>query len=418
MDITLYMDMTGRRLTIFLAVSCLLAGCGSESDKTSQAEIIVSQNIPPIVSISPIHASLRQGRSHTLTAQANDPDGSTNQIQWQQIAGPTLELSGQDGLQLSFMLPEIDNGENSDSSSYRFQVTVTDDDGASTNAEISFSSHYGMDKFEAAHLLHQATMGPTSDEIQAAIGLDEQEWLSSQIEQPATLHTPLVFNEPGTDRPHHVSLINAWWQATLSAQDQLRQRIAFALSEIFVVSDTGSDTLVANPIGMAHYYDQLGQDAFGNFRDLLEAITLSPIMGTYLSHLGNKKPDTAKNTRPDENYAREVMQLFTIGLVQLNQDGTPKLDDNGNHIPTYSQDQITGFAHVFTGWTYAGSTSWKWPRNFIDSMQPWEEFHDKGKKILLNSTVLPAGQSAHQDLDQALDNLFYHPNVPPLSASS
>ena len=128
----------------------------------------------------------------------------------------------------------------------------------------------------------------------------------------------------------------------IDGPDQLRQRVAFALSQIMVVSEVGA--LRQMPYGLASYYDLLVENAFGNFRDLLEEVTLHPAMGVYLSMLGNQKPDTERNISPDENYARELMQLFTIGLVELNVDGTLRTDAQGEEIPTYDQNIIEGFA--------------------------------------------------------------------------
>ncbi len=168
------------------------------------------------------------------------------------------------------------------------------------------------------------------------------------------------------------------------------------------------------------YYDVLAKNAFGNYRELLEEVTLHPAMGVYLSMLGNEKPDPVLNIRPDENYAREVMQLFSIGLVELNTDGTEKLDLQGQPIPTYDQEIIEGFAHVYTGWTFAGAPSFRQARptrfNQVIPMQLYPGFHDTEAKLLLNGDVLPAGQSGEQDLSAALDNIFNHPNVGPFIA--
>jgi uncharacterized protein (DUF1800 family) len=143
-------------------------------------------------------------------------------------------------------------------------------------------------------------------------------------------------------------------------------------------------------------------------------------MGVYLSMLGNEKPDPANNIRPDENYARELMQLFSIGLVELNLDGTAKLDDQGQPIPTYDQEIIEGFAHVYTGWTFAGAPSFREARptrfNQVIPMQLYPDFHDTGAKLLLNDIILPAGQSGERDLADALDTIFNHPNVGPFMA--
>ena len=138
--------------------------------------------------------------------------------------------------------------------------------------------------------------------------------------------------------------------------DQLRQRVAFALSEIFVISDQNT-TLVNYAAGMAHYYDILTTDAFGNYRNLLQDVTLNPAMGVYLNMVGNQRANSAMNIHPDENYAREINQLFSIGLVMLKLDGTPKSPST----PTYTQSTISTFAHVFTGWTWsAGAPWWGW----------------------------------------------------------
>jgi len=137
-------------------------------------------------------------------------------------------------------------------------------------------------------------------------------------------------------------------------------------------------------------------------------------MGVYLSMLGNQKPDPENNIRPDENYAREIMQLFSIGLVKLNLDGTVVTDGEGKPEASYNQSIIEGFAHVFTGWTFAGSSRFRWPEiNELDPMEAWQEFHDTGEKILLNDFTVPAEQTAEQDLQMALDNIFQHQNVGP-----
>jgi uncharacterized protein (DUF1800 family) len=209
--------------------------------------------------------------------------------------------------------------------------------------------------------------------------------------------------------------LDAWFRNATVAPDQLRQRVAFALSEIMVVSD--QSVLINFPLGLAYYYDLLTQNAFGNFRELMETVTLNPSMGVYLSMLGNEKPDAARNIRPDENYARELMQLFTIGLVELNPDGTEKLDGQGQPIPTYSQEIIEGFAHVYTGWMFGGSLAFQLPSfDFLRPMQAYPAFHDTGAKRVLRGVVIPAGQSPEKDLDDALDNIFSHPNVGPFIA--
>ncbi len=273
---------------------------------------------------------------------------------------------------------------------------------------------------QAFAFLDEATFGPRPAEIQRVATAGYAAWIDDQLAAPPTLHLPVVqqifaANPPPTGQPQpQADRLDAWFRAALNGPDPLRQRVAYALSQILVASDVGA--LRTQPQALAFYYDVLVRHAFGNFRDLLEDVTLSPAMGVYLSMLGNQKPDAARNIRPDENYAREVMQLFTIGLVQLNLDGTPKLDAQGIGLPTYDQPAIEGFANVFTGWTYAGATQANFPnprRNFVAPMQAVPFYHSTGPKTLLNGVTVPAGQTPEQDLDAALDNLFQHPNVGP-----
>ena len=245
-------------------------------------------------------------------------------------------------------------------------------------------------------------------------------WIDEQLTKPASLNLPFLRSLPivipmgqmNADR------VDIWFRNALHGEDQLRQRVAFALSEIFVVSQLGA--LNGRPYSTTSYYDLLVEKAFGNYRDLIEDVTLHPAMGVYLSMLSNEKPDPANNIRPDENYARELMQLFSIGLVELNQDGSAKLDDAGNLIPTYDQSIIEGFAHVYTGWTYSRATRFRnAQRSLASDIEPmvlWPEFHDTGPKSILNGVTIPAGQTGDQDLAAALDNIFNHPNVGPFMA--
>ena len=267
---------------------------------------------------------------------------------------------------------------------------------------------------EAHRFLRQTTFGIAPGDVEALQASGYEDWIAHQQALPPSLHLTYVdgLPEPENNEERRLARIDAWFHRSLNAPDQLRQRVAFALSEIMVVSDTGP---LGNAYrGVADYYDVLVVNAFGNFRDLMQDVTLHPVMGVYLSMLGNEKPDPAKNIRPDENYARELMQLFTIGLVELNIDGTMRLDDNNQPIPTYNQAIIEGFAHVWTGWTYAGSPDFKSPRyNFVNPMAAYPAFHDTGTKTLLNGVTLPAGQTPEKDLEDALDNIFSHQNVAP-----
>jgi uncharacterized protein (DUF1800 family) len=208
----------------------------------------------------------------------------------------------------------------------------------------------------------------------------------------------------------------AFFENALTAPDQLRQLTAYALTQLFVVSETG--VLGNNPVGLSNYYDTLLAHSFGNYRDLLRAVTLHPAMGFYLSHVNNAKTDPVANTFPDENYAREVMQLFTIGLYELNPDGTHRLGPDGNPQPTYDNTDIREFAKIFTGLAYAGSADAapRFGRNRAVLSAPmimFDDYHESGEKYLLNNAVVPAGQSGIEDIEAAIDNLFNHPNVAP-----
>lgn len=285
---------------------------------------------------------------------------------------------------------------------------------------------------EAARFLQQATFGPTLESIDELRDMGYDAWIDWQVQDVAVSvqSDHLEWLESTGENPYQNNdgRVEAWMTHALVQPDQLRLRVAFALSQIFVVSDRLA-AIGSHPETLADYYDMLGARAFGNYRELLEAVTLHPAMGHYLSMFRNRRADPQFNIRPDENYAREVMQLFSVGLVQLGPDGTPLLTPQGDTVPTYTQETIRGFAHVFTGWNWngcekAGSGGWEFcPQQWLAPMQPFEEYHSAEQKQLLvypgvelPNGVLAAGGSAQADLDAALDNIFEHPNVGPFIA--
>jgi uncharacterized protein (DUF1800 family) len=207
-------------------------------------------------------------------------------------------------------------------------------------------------------------------------------------------------------------LQRAFFRNAMSASDQLRQRTAFALSQILVISGAELETMH----GIGYYQQLLMNFAFANFRDILQEVTLSPAMGEYLDMVNNPKPDPARGIEPNENFARELLQLFTIGEVELNADGTRRLDASGEPIPTYDQDAIENLARALTGWTYPprpGATSrFPNPVYYLGRMVPIAAQHDTAAKALFGQTIA-AGQSAEADLNAALDVIFNHPNVGP-----
>jgi uncharacterized protein (DUF1800 family) len=268
----------------------------------------------------------------------------------------------------------------------------------------------------SARLLDQATFGPTLTDIQNVESIGLQAYLNQQFALPATLE-PDIANPPPTACATNTIPCqqSEWWQAAITAPDQLRQRVALALSEMFVISTNSVNARSVTP-----FQNLLASDAFGNFYTIMHDVTLSTGMGAYLNMLNSAKPATVNGVAQiaNENYARENMQLFTTGLDLLNQDGTLQLDSSGNPIPTYTEAQVQAFARAYTGWTYAtatGGSPTTYPNNtanYDSPMAPVEVQHDMAAKTLLNST-LPAGQTAELDLTGALTDIFNHPNVGP-----
>jgi len=276
---------------------------------------------------------------------------------------------------------------------------------------------------DAARFLAQATFGPTTADITRLRQIGYSQWLDEQVDEartPPTLVLPrlqqVVANGfPVADlRPPHRR--NEWlWQAA-NGRDQLRMRVSFALSEIFVVSDRDVADSNATIYRIADYQDTLSRGAFGSYRDLLENVTLHPAMGYFLSHVGNRKADPARNLTPDENYGREVMQLFSIGLVERNRDFSVVLGAGGQTTPTYDEKVVSAMARVFTGWTYAGQTDAQFGRNNNTSFAPMQchpTFHDDQPKQIFSGIVISEGSNCTASLRKALDALAAHPNVAP-----
>ncbi len=299
----------------------------------------------------------------------------------------------------------------------------------------------------AARFLIQSTFGPSPDDIAAVQALGYAGWIDAQFATPATHHYDYVFASRNTTNggnpTYSTSLeINSWWKNSVTAPDQLRQRVAFALSQIAVISSSGVLEDLAN--GHADYYDMFLDDAFGNFRSVLQNVTLHPMMGIFLDMRKNDKPDKAKGLIPNENYAREIMQLFSIGLNKLHPDGSLVLNSKGLPVPTYDQDGVTGMAHVFTGWNYYQTpttplpTNWSPSSNYLNPMTEVPSHHFTGQKRILNNVVLPGlpniggvaldpygshstaqiNDPAYQaltrvELGKAHDALFNHPTCAP-----
>ncbi len=270
---------------------------------------------------------------------------------------------------------------------------------------------------DATRFLTQATFGPTKEMISQVVTQGFSAWLDQQINAPMSSHLGAVIDYYAANplaATNGNPVFNTWWKTGLTAPDQLRQRVAFALSEILVVSQASPD-LDQEPWGLASYYDVLVTNAFGNVRQLLEDVTLHPTMGLYLDMLRNDKPDAATGRNPNENYAREILQLFSIGLQKKHPDGSLKLSSQGLPIPTYDQNSVVGYAHTFTGWAYYSTNqNFFARRDLTNQMTLVNSHHDTAnEKLLLDNVVLPAGQAGAQDLQDALDVIFNHPNTGP-----
>jgi hypothetical protein len=266
----------------------------------------------------------------------------------------------------------------------------------------------------AVRFLEQSTFGPNDAQLAAVETGGMESFLTAQFQAPTSdVNYPIP--PPGMNDVH--LLFPVFFQNALDPQassDQLRQRVMFALNQIWVVSNNK----VGQPEFYVPYLRVLTGDAFGNYRKLMEDVTLNPAMGIYLDMVNNAKPDLANGIHANENYAREFMQLFTIGPNLLNPDGTPQIQ-NGAFVPTYAQADIQALARAFTGWTYApvapAASCAQYPnydRNGGSPMVPCDAYHDILAKTILGTT-LPAGQSTQQDLTLALDTIFAHPNLPP-----
>lgn len=277
---------------------------------------------------------------------------------------------------------------------------------------------------EASRFLTQCSFGGDLSWIQAVQSAGLESWLDSQMALPvqSIIAEVLDLIESNTFPEEEFVFFDwFWWQRAMTAPDQVRHRVAYSLSQIFVIGRT-EDRLYDNSATVAAFYDVLQTHAFGNFRDLLLAVALQPGMGMYLSHLWNRRSDPALNRFPDENFAREVMQLFSIGLFKLNPDGSQQLDGQGQPIPTYGNAEITEMAKIFTGLTLApgepggpivfgdiGEAEY----SYWEPMVMFEAEHEPGSKQLLDGFVVPAGQTGMEDIESAVDHLFNHPNAGP-----
>ncbi len=268
-------------------------------------------------------------------------------------------------------------------------------------------------KLGAARLMQRASFGTDRATIDRVASIGAAAWLEEQFNAPTTTSHVTWLRQQGyetySERFNSGRLNHSIWRKFIAGEDTLRQRVVYALSQIFVI---GLDSLDGYwpDFSLGHYLDLMEANAFGNFRKLLEDVTLSCAMGDYLSMKGSRKAD-ASGRRPDENYAREVMQLFSIGLVALNPDGSVQTA-NGKPIETYTQADVSGLARVFTGWDRGPGFSETMATEVLGPLVNDGQYHESGSKVFLGTTI-PANTNAANSLRIALDRLFNHPNVGP-----
>ena len=375
----------------------------SVADTTKIGSAVVAlKSLPIKIAVSPLNVTVNLAQTQQFTATVSGTSNTAvtwtvNGVAGGSAATGTISASGL--YTAPAVLPNPPT------------VTIAATSAADANFKAStlttiFNSNPLVSDAAAARFLEQASWGPTAASVALVKEVGFNAYIDQQIAAPVSTWPDLAQND-GLDVMQRRFFVNA-----MTGQDQLRQRVAFALGEIMVISNHKIDSH-----GFPPYVRMLHKDAFGTYAALLKEVTLSPSMGYYLDMVDNDKADSNNGTLPNENYAREIMQLFSIGLNRMNVDGSNQTDASGNLIPTYTQDTIQNMAAVFTGWTYptaAGKTKQIHnPQNWVGPMESNDSDHDMNTKALLDGVTLPAGQTAAQDLDGALQNIVSDQNVGP-----
>jgi len=309
-------------------------------------------------------------------------------------------------------------------------IYVSDENSSDLNTHVISGAERVTDFEAASRFLGQASFGSNYNDIITLANSGITQWIDNQLAMSVTenFHTKYVtiFNEiapqlgPNSTIELDEFLIYSFYQKIMNDEDALRQKMAFALSQIFVISPPTS-TLGNRGFANSTYYDLLYEGAFGNYRDLLMNVTMSSAMGIYLSHFQNSKEDLGLGISPDENFAREIMQLFSIGLHELNNDGSLKVDQNGDIIPSYTNFEIQQMSKIFTGLSGnerldGNPALFTFNFGVMDltlPMKMYDEYHDVTEKNLLDGSTIMGGQSGMDDINTAIDFLFNHPNVGP-----
>ena len=367
-----------------------------DATKSGASTVTLQNPIPVLTSVTPNSIGLG---AFTITVTGSGF-----------VSGATVNFGGQ-ALTTTFISPiELTaTGTAAATQAPSVQVTVTNPDpGTSTSGPLTaqvVNAGTVISAAAAVRYLEQSTFGPTTDLVNQLQQTGFDIFLQSQFAQPVSIYPAPAATDMGLGKVQQQFFFNA-----VNGTDQLRQRTGFALNEIWVVGENK----VSDPTGYTNYIQALENDGLGNYYNVMRDVTLTPAMGHWLDMVNNDKPATGQHA--NENYARELMQLFTLGLNQLNPDGTPVLDGSGNPIPTYTQDDVMALGRSFTGWTYPtqpGMTLQKHnPEFYGGPMVAFESNHDTGAKTFLGQSVA-AGQSTAQELDSVLTIIFNHPNLPP-----
>ena len=436
--------MTLTKILCGLVSAAIASGCGGGGGGAGGNNTVNQNNNPPKAVIDSSAVDYTAGSVIELSsASSTDDDGDTLSVNWR-LEAPEKSYASLRNSALGAVEFEPDMA-----GTFTVHLEVTDGRGGlgrtSLNITPSLPTPDSLptfvnttpprvaltDRIDAVRLLYQGTFGPRDGDVDDLVQQGGDAWFNEQISVQPHFYTEAWESiaaefddiDSGEDAnfkqlSHETFMVNA-----LTSPDQLRQRMTYALSQLFVISDqfdfAGHDRLIMG------YADTLHRNAFGNYRELLRDVTLHPAMGMYLAMLGNEKADPERNIRPDENFAREVMQLFTVGLQLLNQDGSPVLDEStGLPIQTYNPLDIQNYAAALTGWYFAGQESNRFGDTFhsidwqdrLAPMAPYENFHQKTQKKLLRNYYLPAGASPRDSLEVTIDSLFYHPNLGPFVA--
>ena len=432
-----------------LAITSMISACGGGSGGGGGSSDIstarqAQSNEPPVALIDSLATDFIAGKTIKFSsASSTDDDGDNLAAKWRLVSpeGSYAKLRSVDTGSVEFELDMADT--------FTLHLEVSDRRGGLGRTSLIITSSLPVadplpnfvstpppvatlkDRTDAVRLLYQGTFGPRDGDIDALIEQGGDAWFKEQISTEPYFYTAAwasiaeEFDDIDSGENANFKQLSheTFMDNALTKPDQLRQRMTYALSQLFVISDqfdfAGHDQLTMG------YVDTLHRNAFGNYRDLLRDVTLHPAMGMYLAMLGNEKADPERNIRPDENFAREVMQLFTVGLQLLNQDGSPILDE-ATRLPrqTYSPLDVQNYAAAFTGWYFADQESYKFGDTFhsidwqdrLAPMTAYEEFHQKTAKKLLRNYYVPAGASPRDSLEVTIDSLFYHPNLGPFVA--